>query len=155
MTVPATILGQRATDALQGIQQEQRIVEMENEIFLYDPEAAPLTLFTSMVSKRAVGNPEFKALEDELIPAVQLLSAAVADGVATTIPFTDTSWVFPNTLWRNQQTGEVIYIDSITDATDVVAQRGVGSTAAAAMTGALNLPLLFTTAMMGLLKVRW
>lgn len=57
---------------------------------------------------------------------------------ATTIVMTSTAWLYAGLLIRNTVTNEQMRIVSITNATDIVVERGVGTVAAAAVTAATD-----------------
>lgn len=92
---------------------------------------APLFGMTSML-------PEETALQVEhgfftktmLFPSLNL-DAAVANATDTTFTVASTANVLPGMLMRAQSTGEVIIINQVLSATQVLVGRGIGSTAAA------------------------
>jgi len=92
---------------------------------------APLFGMTAML-------PEETALQVEhgfftktmLFPAVTL-SALVANATDTTFTVVSTANVLPGMLMRFQSTGEVIIINQVLSATQILVGRGVGSTAGA------------------------
>lgn len=92
---------------------------------------APLFGMTAML-------PEETALQVEhgfftktmLFPALNL-DAAVANATDTTFTVASTANVLPGMLMRAQSTGEVVIINQVLSATQVLVGRGVGSTAAA------------------------
>lgn len=92
---------------------------------------APLFGMTAML-------PEETALQVEhgfftktmLFPAVQL-SVAVANATDTTFSVVSTANVLPGMLMRFQSTGEVVIINQVLSATQILVGRGIGSTAGA------------------------
>ena len=92
---------------------------------------APLFGMTAML-------PEETALQVEhgfftktmLFPAVQL-SVAVANATDTTFTVVSTTNVLPGMLMRFQSTGEVVIINQVLSATQILVGRGIGSTAGA------------------------
>lgn len=130
--MPTIITGQRATAATNAIQSASRIIEMHDVIMLLEPSATPLTTFSSMVSRKAVGNPDFKVLEDELIPNIDRVNGAVAGTTATTFTVDNGAYVPVNSIIRIQRTGETMLVTGV--ATNVLTvTRSYGSTAAAAL----------------------
>lgn len=127
--MPTIISGQVPSyhnTAANAIQQAQRIVEMHDEIMLYDPSAAPLSLLASAVSRKAVGNPKFDVLEDELIPHNDTVDYATGYATDATEIVFDNGTYFPvGSLVRNQRTGEVCKV-SATSGTTVTFGGGNG-----------------------------
>lgn len=124
----ATVSGQRTTG---NISQSTRKVDMSSKILLLDPDAAPLTVLSRQLSKKATVNPEYSWQEDDLEPrfdAINLLagynSAAVSLVVDNGARFAADFMVLVT------RTGEVFRVDGVSTNTLTVT-RGVGSTAAA------------------------
>jgi hypothetical protein len=105
---------------------------MDDEIFLLEPSKAPLTLLTSKINKKAVANPQFKWLEDELIPSVDRINAGTLTSTATEITVDNASYFRVNSILRVQRTGEVMRVSAVGGTTLTVA-RSWGGTAAAAL----------------------
>jgi hypothetical protein len=125
----------RATggDAAYAILGDSKVIEMEDDVFLYEPDKAPLTLLTSKVSKKAVSNPNFNWLEDERIPTLDRVNeAAGATSVATTFTVDNPGYFRSPGLARIQRTGEVVYVSTISGSVLTVV-RGWGATAKAAL----------------------
>jgi len=130
--VPTIVSGMRATSGTVDINQDRRIIEMDDEIFLLEPSKAPLTLLTSKVNKEGVGNPEFKWLEDERIPTVDRINAGTLTTTATEITVDNASYFRVNSILRIQRTGEVMRVSAVGGTTLTVA-RSWGGTAAAVL----------------------
>jgi hypothetical protein len=125
----------RATggDAAYAILADSKVIEMDDDVFLYEPDKAPLTLLTSKVSKKAVSNPIFNWLEDERIPTLDRVNKAAGyTAGATGIQVDNAGYYRTPGLIKIQRTGEVCYVSAITGSTLTVV-RGRGSTAAAAI----------------------
>lgn len=59
---------------------------------------------------------------------------ADANSAATTLTVDDTSTLLPNTLLRNQTTGELLFVLTVASGTSITVQRGVGGVTAGAIT---------------------
>lgn len=94
---------------------------------------APLFGLTSMLqSETAVAVEHGFFTKTMIFPEMQL-NGAIADGVDTTWVVDSSANVLPGMIFRVDTTGENIIINSVTDATNVVVTRGVGTVAAAAI----------------------
>jgi len=94
---------------------------------------APLFGLTSMLqSETAVAVEHGFFTKTMIFPEMQL-NGAIADGVDTTWVVDSSANVLPGMIFRVASTGENIIINSVTDATNVVVTRGVGTVAAAAI----------------------
>lgn len=118
-----------------GINQDQRIVAMDNTIHLLEPSAAPLTVFMSRLrTGELTGNPKFQWLEDVLAPkTITFDNAAYNDNVTTlNVATGDGAKIASFDIIKNPLTGEMILVTVVTtDALTVV--RGFGTTAGAAI----------------------
>jgi hypothetical protein len=113
---------------------DSKVIEMDDDVFLYEPDKAPLTLLTSKVSKKAVSNPIFNWLEDERIPTLDRVNqAAGATSVATTFTVDNGDYFRAPGLLKVQRTGEVMYVTAVDGANTVTVVRGWGSSAKAAL----------------------
>lgn len=126
-----TMLAERGTG---NIESATRVVDMDDVIYLLDPDKAPLVLLLSQLKKKTAINPEYKWLEDELGPRWDQINngGGYASG--------DTSWIVDNgTYFRVgdvvliPRTGEVVRIDTIVTNTLTVVERSYGTTAAASL----------------------
>lgn len=142
------IKGSRATAATFGINADKRVVEMKDEIFLLEPDAAPLTLLTNKSRREEVQNPEFKWLEQELIPTVDQFNGAVANTASTTATVDNGAYVQPNMTIRNQRTGEVFLVTGVSGNV-LTFTRSWGGTAAAAIADNDYFTILGGTALEG------
>jgi hypothetical protein len=81
---PTVYAGVRATNA--GIVADRRVIQIEDRIYDYDPDASP---FLTILSKRAravpTGGPEFKHMEDQPLPWWDTLGVAITVTTATSI----------------------------------------------------------------------
>lgn len=125
---PGTLVtGQRGTAGTQGIEAQQRKVDMADRILLLEPEAAPLTVITKNISKKATGNPKFSWLEDELDPRFDV-TTAISLAADTSIDVTNGGYFRAQQMVYVPRTGEMMRVSSV--AVNVLTVvRGVGSTA--------------------------
>lgn len=141
--VSGTIRGVMATDGTLAVNPDQKKIDMQDRIFLYDPEANPLlTIVTQQTSKETATEVEGKWLEDSPVPEWLNLQSA-ATNVATTLAMaTGTgAYIVAPTILRNVVTGEAIYVASMAGDNATVTRGWGGTTAAAIATtdGLLNL----------------
>lgn len=131
--MPTIITGQRATAATNTILAARRVIDMDDKIYLLEPDKAPLSLLASAVSKKAVINPEYKELEDELIPHSDRINYSTGYATNATELTVDNGGYFPaNSLWIVQRTKEVVLATSVSS--DVVTvTRGWGGTTQATL----------------------
>jgi len=126
-TVPTTV-----TTSLRGPESQNSarvVVDMEDQILLYQPEATPLmTLTAKMRKKRKAVNPRFDWLEKDEYPRGITIATAV-DQDATTLTAASaaegTSCVAGNVL-VNTRTGENILVATTPTTASIVVTRGIG-----------------------------
>lgn len=94
---------------------------------------APLFGLSSMLSDETALQVEHGFFSKTMIFPEMKLNGAIADGVDTTWQVDSTTNLLPGMIMRVDETGENIIIDSITDATNVVVTRGVGTVTAVAI----------------------
>jgi hypothetical protein len=88
---------------------------------------APLFALTSMLSDETALQVEHGFFSKTMIFPEMKLDGAILDGIDTTWQVDSTANLLPGMIMRVDETGENIIIDSITDATNVVVTRGVGT----------------------------
>lgn len=131
---PGTLVaGSRGTAGTQGIDVNQRKVDMSDRILLLEPDAAPLTVITKNINKKKTGNPKFQWLEDELDPRFDVTTATFTN-VITTINVTNGGYFRAQQMVYVPRTGEVMRVVSVA-ANVLTVVRGVGSTAVAGNSG--------------------
>jgi len=82
---------------------------------------------------------------DQYLPSSDTLSAAVASTTQTTIPVTNPTYFNTNQAWQNTRTLEVVGISNVNVGTsNLTVKRGLGTTAAAAMSSGDTLVRLGT-----------
>ena len=106
----------------------------------YQPNgSSPLLALSSRFKREKAINTTHGYFAKSLIFPTVTLGGAVADGVATTFTVVSTANIIPGMILRAASTFEQIRVTSITDATHFVAQRGVGSVLAAAISNGVVL----------------
>lgn len=134
MAVGTLVTGQRATAGTNGVDSNQRKIDMAQQIMLLEPESNPLTVILKNLSKKRCFAPKYSWMEKELDPRFDTANGAQTN-VSTTIVVTNAGY------WENQgliyvpRTGETIRIVSGGGTATLTVVRGVGSTAAAINNG--------------------
>lgn len=100
---------------------------------------APLFGLTSMLRSETAKQPEHGFFTKTMLFPQLTLTGAGATAAATNFTVTSTLNVVPGMLMRVDTTGENILINAILAIDQVSVQRGVGSVAAAAIAGSVNL----------------
>jgi len=131
---PGIIAGVQSTDGTLALNADQKKIDMQNRVFLYDPEANPvLTVVTVNTMTETQTEVEGKWLEDSPIPEWFALSAGINNVVTSAIVVAGTGkFMLAPTLLRNMDTGEVVFVSAVATDTITIA-RGWGGTTAAAM----------------------
>lgn len=124
----ALVTGQRTTT---NIEQQQRKIDMAQEIMLLEPESSPLTVITKNISKKSTRNAKFSWMEDELEPRFDLINnGAGYSNVAVSIVVDNGAYFRVQHVVYVPRTGESMLVTAVATNTLTVT-RGVGSTAAA------------------------
>jgi len=128
------VSGSRPSAGASGAQinQDKRIVDMRDKIFLLDPSASPLTLLTNKAMRREVYNPEFKWIEQALIPTIDRINAGNLTAGATSLTVDNGAYFRAEMTVRVQRTGEILRVTGVSSNTLTVS-RSWGGTAAAAL----------------------
>jgi len=100
---------------------------------------APLFGLTALLKDETASNIEHGYFSKTMIFPEALLTAAVADGVATALTVASTQDLVVGDMLRADTTGEVMLITSVTSATVLAVQRGVGTIAAGAIASGVHL----------------
>lgn len=129
--MPTIVQGDLGTAASLGVLSNSIVVQMEDEIFLLEPNRTGLTMLANRVSRRSEGRSLFEWLEDERTPETTQVSGSQTAG-DTTIEVDNPDYADVNSTARNQRTGEVVLITAV-NASDWTVTRSWGGTAAAAM----------------------
>lgn len=113
------------------VNQDRHVVDMLDKIYMYDPQSTPLlTVLTNRARYRNAQAFAVKHLEDEPVPEWDVTTAAVADGIITTIPVANGGYHRAGDILHNPKTGEGMRVESVT-ADDLTVERGYVGTAAA------------------------
>lgn len=116
-----------------AIKTDQRLkIDMASDIAMLIPNAAPFLALTKQIAKETANSYRFEWLERELEARTDKTTAAVADGVITTIPVTNGAYFRANMLVKVPRTGEVMLVVSIA-ANNLTVARAFGETAGAAL----------------------
>jgi hypothetical protein len=132
-TPPTVVTGQRSIDTTL---QQRVMADVQDEILLYLPQAAPLTVLTGKFrNKRKATQYQYDWIEKDQMPREAIVSANITSGSATVVVQAGQGSRFAKyyTL-LNVRTRERVWIQSV--ATDTLTiTRGVGSTAQAMTAG--------------------
>lgn len=133
----------------QDILQNQRVIDMDDEIALLDPEVSQFFTMVNRVSSRPAFSSKIEWLEDQLDPRLSSVAGTESDSTTTIDVATGEGAYFrAGDLVRNARTGEAFRVASVSsDALTVV--RGVGRVAAAAMAAADQLLIVGNAALQG------
>ena len=102
------IVGVRGTESLAP---EQKKIEMANQIKSLVPDATPFTTFLQALSKQRTGWPEFKALEDDVLPRFDAVVGA--GGTATTFNVATGTKFRPADVIIATRTNEMMRVESV------------------------------------------
>lgn len=116
----------------------QRVIDMDADIAMLEPDEAPLITFLMKVNKRPAYSQKVEWLEDELHPRYTLATASFTN-VATTISVTTGTGAYfkPFDTIKDELTGENMLVTGV--AADVLTvERGKGSVVGTASSGAAD-----------------
>jgi len=130
------------------INQDKRIVDMRDKIFLLEPSASPLTLLTNKAMRKSVSNPEFKWLEQAHIPAIDRINGGNLLSSSTSLTVDNGAYFRAEMTVKVQRTGEVMRVTGVSSNTLTVS-RSWGGTAAAALVDNDSLTILGSMAQAG------
>jgi hypothetical protein len=134
-TAPTLVTGTRGPE---NQNTARVVVDMEDEILLYQPEATPLlTLTGRMRKKREAVNPRFDWLEkDEFPRSLEVTAAADSDDTAISVVAGQEARVFTGAVVINLRTGENILVNATpTSGSLGTVVRGIGGGAADIVVG--------------------
>ena len=100
---------------------------------------APLFGLTSLLKDETASNIEHGYFTKTMIFPSVTLTAAVADGVATTFTVVSTSDIVPGDLLMAESTQEIVQVLTVPSSTSITVTRGVGSVTAAAIANSVSL----------------
>jgi hypothetical protein len=110
------IVGARGTEQLAP---EQKKIEMADKIKMLVPDETPFTTFLQALSKQRTGWPEFKALEDDVLPRFDAVVGA--GGTAATFNVATGTKFQPADVVIATRTNEQMRVESV--AGNVVTSR--------------------------------
>lgn len=125
-TAPTTISGSRGHEQLNSA---RVVVDMQDDILLFQPEATPLlTLTGKLRKKREALNPLYSWLEKDEYPRTLTVTAAYdSDDTAISVTAGDDARVYINCVVQNQRTGELILVTAApTSGSLGTVVRGIG-----------------------------
>ena len=102
------IIGTRGTEQLAP---EQKKIEMASKIQMLVPDETPFTTFLQALSKNRTGWPEFKALEDDVLPRFDAVVGA--GGTAVTFNVATGTKFRPADIIIATRTGEQMRVESV------------------------------------------
>lgn len=100
---------------------------------------APLFGLTSLLKDETANNIEHGYFTKTMIFPSVTLTAAVADGVATTLTVGSTADIVPGDMLMAESTQEILQVLTVPSATSLTVTRGVGSVAAIAIANGVSL----------------
>lgn len=133
LAVQTVVTGARATAGAAtagGIDQNSRVIDMSDTIYVLDPNEAPLTAITMRIAKKKCINPKFEWLEDDYLPTQDLVNGTTFTAGTTAIVVDNGSYFRPGDVLKHLDSGEVMYVSAVVSNTLTVV-RSVGATAAA------------------------
>jgi hypothetical protein len=100
---------------------------------------APLFALTSLLKEETASGIEHGYYTKTMIFPSVTLTAAVADGVATTFTVASTTDITPGDLLRADSTGEIVIVNTVPSTTSITVTRAVGTVAGAAIGNTVSL----------------
>lgn len=117
-----------------NVPSQQLAIDIGKRISELEPDTQPLTVFSREASSEKTVAPKFKWGEEEAKPRFDTLSAEVTGTTNTTIPVSNSIYFQQWDQVLNTRTGEQLRVDAIAG-TNITVTRGIGSTAAAMLSG--------------------
>lgn len=115
-----------------NVQSAQRKYDVSKSIARYMPDAAPFTVLLKNLNSASVIDTTFKILQEQPQPWADACNGAVAAATTTTVNVDHGSYFKASDLVKNERTGEIFKVSSVSsNALTVI--RGYGTTSAAAM----------------------
>jgi len=125
-SAPTMISGARGHEQLNSA---RVIVDMADDILLFQPEATPLlTLTAKMRKKREAKNPRFEWLEQDEYPRTLDVTAAYdSDDTSISVTVGQEARVYANAVVQNLRTGELILVGGTGSGSLTSLTRGIGA----------------------------
>lgn len=126
----------------------QRKLEIHEKIYYLQEDLSPLVILTwgkgkngLPTKKHKVGNPEFKVMSKEPHEAWTAINYSTGyTATATTFVVDAAAHITVGMLLQDSVSGEIMYVNTVTSATQIEVDRSIGTTAAGSI--ADNVPLL-------------
>src|SRR5687767_3255831 len=124
-SAPSMIAGSRGPEQLNSA---RVVVDMQDDILLFQPEAAPLlTLTAKFRKKREAVNPQFHWLEKDEYPRTLDVTATYdSDDTSISVTAGQEARVYANAVVQNTRTGELILVGGTSAGTLSSLTRGIG-----------------------------
>lgn len=124
----------RNTSSVSNITADQKVVQMAEGVWDWEPEVAPfLKLLTlSSSGKKGVEGTHFYHLEQQRL-AVETTTTATHTNSVTTLKLTTTDFLQPNDVIKNTTTDENMLVLTIVSANSITVTRGWGEVSGTAM----------------------
>lgn len=118
----------------QDILSNERVVDMDPEISMLDPETSQFTTMIMRQKRRPANSTKVEHLEDQLFPRLSSVNGAQSDSdTSIEVAAGEGAYFRGGDGVRNARTGEFLRVISVATDTLTVATRGIGRVAAAAM----------------------
>ncbi len=129
------ISGTRGTS---DIEVARRKLDVPDEIFLLQPDAAPLVQILSQAKKKQAINPEITWFEDELLPQSDTAEDLVTTVTQTSIKMTNTGYFFEGDIIRVEASSELLRCTT-SSGLSITVERGWAGSTAAVITASITL----------------
>lgn len=127
----------------QDILQNERVVDMDNEIAMLDTDLSQFTTLLMRVNSRPAISSKVEWLEDQLFPRLSSLSASATSAAGTVAVATGEGTYFKlNDVFRVATTGEAMAVSAAPSSDTVGVIRSVGSVAAASAASGAELVII-------------
>ncbi len=130
VTDPTVISGGQTIDSTGGGNADRFRPQIRDEILMYGPNINPITLISSKVKTRGVGNPVYKVMNDKRLPRFDAINNGAGYNTTDTSIVVDNGTYFKGgDLVRVTRTGEIFKVTSVSTNTLTVV-RGYDTAAA-------------------------
>lgn len=115
----------------------QRVIDMDDDIAMLEPDEAPLITFLMKMRKRPAFSQKVEWLEDELHPRYTVLTASYTSGLTIAVATGTGTYFKPFDVIKNELTGENMLVTGV--AADVLTvERGKGSVSSTSSVGSTD-----------------
>lgn len=115
----------------------QRVIDMDEDIAMLEPDEAPLITFLQKLNKRPAYSQKVEWLEDELHPRYTILTASYTSGTTIAVTTGTGTYFKPFDVIKNELTGENMLVVSVS-ADNLTVERGKGSVASTSSVGSTD-----------------